>query len=184
MKSKLVLLGAALILGGYVLAPMALGQGVGYLRANIDPGRAGVFVDGKYLGPAANFGIARKYALSPGEHELKLVDPRFEEFTSKIQIREGKETALWEELKPLPEPQPPFGTLRVICPDKFAAVYLNGKFYGHADEFSNEYQGLLLNPGEYEVRLVPTEGGTLLAWAKVRINEGTTTTVWTKDAEK
>jgi hypothetical protein len=65
MKGKLVLFSAALILGGYVMAPLAFGQGVGYLRANIDPGRAGVFVDGRYLGPATNFGIARKYALSP-----------------------------------------------------------------------------------------------------------------------
>jgi len=184
MKRKLVLCGAALILGGFVLAPLAFGQGVGYLKANIDPGRAGVFVDGKYLGPATNFGVARKYALTPGEHELKLVDPRYEELATTVQIREGKVTDLWEELKPLPEPKPPFGTLRIICPDKFAAVYLNGRFYGHADEFSNEYQGLLLNPGEYEVRVVPTEGGTLLAWAKVRITEDTTTTVWSKNAVK
>ena len=184
MKSKLVLCCAALILGGYIFAPLAFGQGVGYLKAKIDPGRAGVFVDGRYLGPATNFGVARKYALAPGEHELKLVDPRFEEFASTIQIREGKETSIWEELKPLPEPKPPFGTLRVICPDKFAAVYLNGRFYGHADEFSNSSQGLLLNPGEYEVRVVPTEGGTLLAHVKARITEDTTTTVWTKDAVK
>lgn len=184
MKSRVVLFGAALILGGYLVAPMAFGQGVGYLRANIDPGRAGVFVDGRYLGPATNFGIARKYALSPGEHQLRLVDPRYEELSTSIQIREGKETSLWEELKPLPEPKPPFGTLRVICPDKFAAVYLNGRFQGHADEFNNPYQGLLLNPGEYEVRVVPTGGGTLLAWVKARITEGTTTTVWTKEVEK
>lgn len=184
MKSKLVLLCAALILGGFVLAPMAFGQGVGYLKANIDPGRAGVFVDGKYLGPATNFGVARKYALTPGEHQLRLVDPRYEELATTIQIREGKVTDVWEELKPLPLAQPPFGTLRVISPDKFAAVYVNGKFCGHADEFSNPYQGLLLNPGEYEVRVVPTEGGTLLAHVKARISEGTTTTVWTKDALK
>ena len=184
MRSKLVLFGAALILGGFVLAPMALGQGVGYLKANIDPGRAGVFVDGKYLGPATNFGIARKYALTPGEHELRLVDPRYEELTTTIQIRDGKVTDLWEELKRMPEPKAPFGTLRIMCPDKFAAVYLNGRFYGHADEFSNPYQGLLLSPGEYEVRVVPTQGGTLLAWTKARINDGTTTTVWTKDAVK
>jgi hypothetical protein len=183
MKSKMDLLGAVLIMGGYVLAPMAIGQGVGYLTANIDPGRAGVFVDGKYLGPATNFGIARQYAIATGEHELKLVDPRYEEFSSKVEIREGKVTSLWEELKPLPEPKPPFGTLRVLCPDKFAAVYINGKFYGHTDEFNNAYQGLLLNPGEYEVRVVPTEGGTLLAWVKARITEGTTTTVRTKELE-
>ena len=184
MRNKLVLFGAALILGGFILAPLAFGQGVGYLKAKIDPGRAGVFVDGKYLGPATNFGVARKYALTPGEHELRLVDPRYEEITTTVQIREGKVTDVWEDLKRLPEPKPPFGTLRVICPDKFAAVFLNGKFYGHADEFSNPAQGLLLNPGEYDVRVVPTEGGTLLAHLKARITEDTTTTVWTKDAVK
>jgi hypothetical protein len=126
----------------------------------------------------------RSRGRNPGQSELRLVDPRYEELATTVQIREGKVTDLWEELKPLRAPQPPFGTLRVICPDKFAAVYLNGRFYGHADEFSNEYQGLLLNPGEYEVRVVPTEGGTLLAWAKVRITEDTTTTVWTKDPLK
>lgn len=180
MKSKLVLCCAALIIGGLILAPLAFGQGVGYLKAKIDPGRAGVFVDGKYLGPATNFGVARKYTLTTGEHELRRVDPRCEEITTAILIREGKVTDIWEELKPLPEPKPPFGTLRVISPDKFAAVYLNGRFYGHADEFSNAYQGLLLNPGEYEVRVVPTEGGILLADVKAQITEGTTTTVWTK----
>ena len=176
--------GATLILSGFAFAPLAFGQGVGYLKANIDPGRAGVFVDGKYLGPATNFGIDRKYALTPGEHMMRLVDPRYEELATTIQIREGKVTDLWEELKPLPEPKPPFGTLRLICPDKFAAVYLNGKFYGHADEFSNSAQGLLLNPGEYEVRVVPTKGGTLLAHVRARITEDKTTTVWTKDALK
>jgi len=36
-----------------------------YLKTKVDPGRAGVFVDGKYVGPAANFKIGRKYALPP-----------------------------------------------------------------------------------------------------------------------
>ena len=29
---------------------------------------------------------------------------------------------------------------------------------GHVDEFSNFAQGLLLNPGTYEVRIVPVNG--------------------------
>ncbi len=29
---------------------------------------------------------------------------------------------------------------------------------GHVDEFSNSAQGLLLNPGTYEVRIVPVNG--------------------------
>ena len=30
---------------------------------------------------------------------------------------------------------------------------------GHADEFSHPGQGLLLNPGEYTVKIVPASGG-------------------------
>jgi len=130
----------------------------GYLKAQVNPGRAGVFVDGKYLGPAANFRISRKYPLPAGEHEVRLVDPRFEEYSSTVTIEAGKTTALSQTLKPLPEPKPPFGRLRTEADDKFAAVYVNGKFMGHVDEFSNSSQGLLMNPGEYVVKIVPTGG--------------------------
>jgi len=37
-------------------------------------------------GPAANFKIGRKYALPPGKHEVKLVDPRYEEFTTTVDL--------------------------------------------------------------------------------------------------
>ena len=52
-----------------------LAADTGRLKTEIDPGRAGVFVDGKYLGPAANFKVARTYELSPGEHEVRLAEP-------------------------------------------------------------------------------------------------------------
>jgi hypothetical protein len=138
--------------------PLFAQQGTGSFKAHVKPGRAGVFIDGKYVGPAANFRVARTYQVAAGEHEIRLVDPRFEEFVTKVQIQSGKTTKIHEALKPLPVAQPPFGRLRVICPDKFAAVYINGKYYGHADEFSNFAQGLLLNPGDYEVKVEPAGG--------------------------
>jgi len=142
-------------------SPVAAKEGdTGYLKTQVNPGRAGVFVDGKYLGPAANFRISRKYPLPVGEHEVRLVDPRFEEFATKITIEAGKTSALSQTLKPLPVPKPPFGRLRTEADDKFAAVYVNGKFMGHVDEFSNSSQGLLMNPGEYVVKIVPTGGGS------------------------
>jgi hypothetical protein len=48
--------------------------------------------------------------------------------------------------------------LCTISPDKFAAVYVNGKFMGHAGEFNNSIQGLQLNAGEYSVRIDPFSG--------------------------
>jgi hypothetical protein len=164
-------------LGALLLAVAAiplLGQpNNGYLKTRVDPGRAGVFVDGKYVGPAGNFGVARKYAIAAGDHEVKLSEPRYKEVVTKVTIRPGKTTELVENMtwgpgyslppdglwEALPPAKPPFGTLRTICPDKFEAVYVNGNFVGHAGEFDNPVQGLLLNPGKYTVKIVPASGG-------------------------
>jgi hypothetical protein len=72
----------------------ALSAQQAYLKTSVDPGRAGVFVDGKYIGPAGNFGVSRKYALPAGKHEIKLVDPRYEEFTTSVDLTAGKTTKL------------------------------------------------------------------------------------------
>jgi hypothetical protein len=49
--------------------------------------------------------------------------------------------------------------LRTKSADKFAAVYVNDRFCGHADEFDNHWQGMKLPAGEYTVRIDPV-GGT------------------------
>ncbi len=134
-------------------------QNTGYLKTKINPGRAGVFIDGKYVGPAENFRVGRKYALGAGEHEIRLSEPRYEEIVTKVTIQAGKTTKLAETMKALPPAKPPFGRLRTISPDKFAAVYVNGRFMGHAGEFNNSMQGLQLNPGDYTVKVVPVSGG-------------------------
>ena len=139
----------------------------GSLVAKVNPGRAGVFVDGKYFGPAANFRVARTYTVPAGEHEVRLVDPRYQEFVTKVNIEAGKKLTLRQTLTPVPLAQPPFGRLRTISADKFAAVYVDEKFCGHADEFSNSSQGLLLNPGEYDVKIVPSAGAPVLAKVKI-----------------
>ena len=128
-------------------------------------------MDGKYLGPAANFRIARTYQVAAGEHELKLVDPRYEEVTTKVTIQSGKKTVISETLKALPAPKPPFGRLRTENSDKFAAVYINDKFMGHVDEFSNSAQGLLLPPGEYAVKIVPASGQPITQSVKIETDK-------------
>lgn len=140
--------------------PLIAQQNTGYLKTKVEPRRAGVFVDGKYVGPAGNFAAARKYAVAPGEHEIKLAEPRYEEVVKKVTIEPGKTLTVTENLKALPPAKPPFGVLRTVgAPDKFSAVYVNGKFMGHAGEFNNPVQGLKLNPGDYIVKIVP-EGAT------------------------
>jgi len=149
MRTMIVLASASLV---------CFAADTGRLKTEIDFGRAGVFIDGKYVGPAADFKIARTYDLSPGEHEVRLAEPRYEEIVTKVTITAGKKTVLKEKMKALPPAKPPFGQLRTENADHFAAVYVNGHYMGHVDEFSNFAQGLLLNPGTYEVRIVPVSG--------------------------
>lgn len=153
----LVVFASALLLGA-ALASAQSGD-TGYLKTKVNPGRAGIFVDGKYVGPAANFGFARKYALPSGEHEVKLVEPRYQEFTTKVKIEAGKTFTLSQALQALPPAKPPFGQLRIIADEKYAAVFVNGKYMGHVDEFDGPNERLLLNPGEYTVKVVPMSGG-------------------------
>jgi PEGA domain len=164
-------LGVAALLSAAGALP-AQQAGSAYLKTSVNPGRAGVFVDGKYVGPAGNFGIGRKYTLPPGSHQIKLVDPRYEEFSSTVDLKAGQTTKLAETLKPLPPPVGPFGGLRTPVPEKYAAVYINDKYYGHAGEFNNPTQMLMLPVGEYTVRVEPSSGAPVTQ--KVKIEAGKT----------
>jgi hypothetical protein len=163
----------ALFLGTVFSLPAQ--QSVGYLKVEAHPHRTGVFVDNKYLGPAANFGTTRKYAVALGEHEVELREPLSEDFAIPVQIEAGETTTIRETMKPLAPPKPPFGTLRIKEFDKYAAVYINGRFVGHKDEFDNSLQGLLLNPGQYEVKVVPTNGAAPVSeQVTIEANKATT----------
>ncbi|MBZ5579080.1 MAG: PEGA domain-containing protein [Acidobacteriia bacterium] len=161
----------ALLLAAVAVPLLCQAEETGKLTVKANPGRAGVFVDGKYVGPAANFRIARTYAVPAGEHEIKLVDPRYEEVTTKVTVTAGKKTTIAQTLKELPLAKPPFGRLRTENTDKFAAVYVNDKYMGHVDEFSNFAQGLLLNPGDYSVKIVPTTGQPTTQTVKIETDK-------------
>jgi len=138
---------------------LAFGQQTGTLKVKTTTGRAGVFVDDKYVGPAANFGMSRSYTLAVGEHTVTLREPRYEVATTHVTVVAGKTVTVRQDLKALPEPKGPFGRIRTEGPEKFAAVYVNGAYMGHMDEFDNFAQGLLLPPGQYTVKIVPVSGG-------------------------
>ena len=123
------------------------------------------------MGPAANFKVARTYEVAAGEHEVKLEEPRYQEIVRKVTVTAGKKAVLKETMMALPLAKPPFGKLRVENADHFAAVYVNDRFMGHVDEFSNFAQALLLNPGTYEVKVVPTNGATVTKTVTIEVDK-------------
>ena len=136
--------------------------GAGFLKVKANPGRAGVFVDGKYLGPAANFRWAQKYSVAPGEHELILREPRYQEYKTTVKIEAGRTTTISQALQPRELSKPPFGRLKVVGFEKYASVFVNEAYMGHADEFNGPNQGLMLNPGDYSLEVSSRAGDTLL----------------------
>ena len=171
------ILGACLVLLFGGLALLAQESGTGYLKVKARHSTAGVFVDDKYVGPAANFGFTRKYAVSAGEHEITLRDSRYQDFSTKVKIEAGKTTTLSQSLQEATVAPPPYGTLRIQGgSSKFDAVFVNGKFMGHLDEFDNFAQGLLLNPGEYTLKVV-SPAGKQEPEEKIKIEEKKTTRI-------
>ena len=73
---------------------VASAQQTGTLRVKVNPGRTGVFVDGKYVGPAKNLGHTRRYKLAAGEHEVVLREPRYQDQSQKVTITAGKTTTI------------------------------------------------------------------------------------------
>lgn len=161
-------------LGLLAILPLAAQQ-TGQLKVKANPSRTGIFLDGKYLGPAGNFGFARKYAVPVGDHEIKLTEPRCQDVTRKVTIAPGKTTTISETLPRLEVPKGPFGILKTSQPEKYAPVFLNDKYMGHADEFDWGSQGLLIPPGEYTIRIEPRSGARIEK--KVTIEAGKTTVV-------
>lgn len=143
-------------------SPVVLAQS-GSVVAKGKPGNAGVFIDGKYIGPASRFTVPEKYEVNPGDHEVTLKDPRYEDFTTRVSVTAKKKTTVKYSLKALPVPQGPFGTMRFggdgassfmsVTSGHVGAIYLNDKFYGYIDELNNKGSGLLLPVGTYKLRV-------------------------------
>lgn len=150
----------------------------GYLKVDANPGRTGVFVDDKYLGPAANFRVDRKYALTPGPHTVRLSEPRYKDHTTTINIDAAKTTQIGHVMEKLPLPEPPFGMLQLVkgTHSKFSAVFLNGQFMGHVGEYDNSVQGQLVKPGEYQLKVLSPEGQTIQE-EKISVQANVTTKV-------
>jgi hypothetical protein len=136
---------------------------VGKIKAVGRPGDAGVFINGKYVGPASRFTVPELYEAPAGEVEVSVKDPRYEDFTTKVTVRPKKKTKVHYAMKKLPEPKGPFGLFRLkggeaesfisVAAGDTSPIYINDKFYGHVDELNNIGSGILLQPGTYDLRI-------------------------------
>jgi len=131
----------------------------GTLRTRVDPRVAGVFIDGKYHGTAAMFSHHQAaIKLEVGTYTVKLVDPMHEDMTLDVGFTAGKETTIRQRMKPLNVPKRE--NLGELGTNKWgnSAIYLNGKYYANSNELDNPAYSLLIDPSEYNMKVVPVDG--------------------------
>ncbi len=178
----------AIRLGGYAFASLLLmgaaeAQDMGYVKAYGAPSDAGVFINGQYAGPAHRFTLSEKYQAPAGEVEVTFKDPRYDDYTVKVNVQAKKTTKVKYTMKMLEPAKPPFGRLRLgggeaesfisVAAGDVGAVYLNNRFYGYVDELNNAGGGLLLNPGTYDLHVVSPKFGDINQKVTIEANKVT-----------
>ena len=174
---------SALALATAILTIPAAAQDSGYIKAYGAPGDAGVWVNGKYIGPSHRFTLSEKYAAPSGDVEVTFREPRYEEYSTKVTVKPHKTTKVKYAMKKLPEPKGPFGRLRLgggeadsfisVAAGDTGPIYLNDRFVGYVDELNNAGGGLLVNPGTYDLSVDSQKFGQIHQKVTIEANKVT-----------
>ena len=128
----------------------------GILKTKVKPDDAGVWINGDYVGHADRFsGPGENLFLPPGEYEVRFTMVYYKDHVEKVTIKAGEKTVIRQKLSPSDEKRPtgPFGKVKIHPTALNAAVLVNGRHIGYADQINKIAQTLLLEPGTHEIEL-------------------------------
>ena len=160
-------LGSALAADNQILAEVRFSGATSVER------NAGVWVDGQYVGYLDELKGDKQILLLPGKHEFAVRQAGYKDFTEEsvlepgqvvmMKIRLMKDTSL-----PLPTQT---AELKISVKPGRAAVFIDDRFIGHADEFSGLGHGLLVTPDKHRVRIALPGYQTFETEVTVRPNQ-------------
>lgn len=114
---------------------------------------AGVWVDGQYVGYIKELHGKRKILLLPGKHTIQVREAGYQDFSDNLVAAPGKVYAIPVSLQKDPSAHYSSSPAVVkihIRPDR-AAVFVDGMYAGHADQFDGRGKELLLTPGNHKI---------------------------------
>jgi PEGA domain len=116
---------------------------------------SGVWIDGNYVGYAKELHGSKKILLLPGEHEVIVRQSGYDDFVRKVTVEPGQVQTVAFSLQLSPKATLPEITsmLKLYIEPKRAAVFLDGKFVGHAGEFGGAVHSMLVAPGKHNIRV-------------------------------
>lgn len=116
---------------------------------------AGVWVDGRYVGYAKELKGDKKMLLLPGKHEIVIRQPWYKDYAEAMVLEPGEVHVVNVSLaKDAAAPtKSATGELKISAIPNRAAVFVDGQFTGHVNEFDGVGKAMLLTPGQHQVRI-------------------------------
>jgi len=112
-------------------------------------------VDGNYVGYLKELKGDKKVLLLPGEHQISVRQSGYNDFVRKIIVEPGQTQIVRVAMHLTPGARVPdiTATLKLTVQPGRAAVFLDGKFVGHASEFGGSVHSMLISPGKHQIKV-------------------------------
>jgi hypothetical protein len=116
---------------------------------------SGVWIDGQYVGFLKELHGDKKVMLMPGEHEVSVRQSGYNDFVTKVVVEPAQSQTVQVVLHLSPRATSPdvTSTLKLNIEPGRAAVFLDGKFVGHASEFGGALHSMLISPGKHQIKV-------------------------------
>ena len=155
MSNRRVMPIALILLIGVVGAEDRVQSELRFAAHTKDEKTAGVWVDGQYVGFVKELAGDKKLMLLPGKHEIVIRQAWYNEFVKQVILEPGQieqiNVALVKSAR-LPT-KDATGELKIAATPSRAAVFVDGQYAGHVDEFNGVGKAMLLTPGQHRLRI-------------------------------
>jgi len=155
MSNRSVVLVVVILLIGVVCAQDRVQSELRFAAHSKDEKTAGVWVDGQYVGFVKELAGDKKLMLLPGKHEIVIRQAWYNEFVQEIILEPGRTYEVNVELVKsarLPT-KDATGELKIAATPSRAAVFVDGQYAGHVDEFDGMGKAMLLTPGQHRLHI-------------------------------
>jgi len=116
---------------------------------------SGVWVDGNYVGYVKELKGNKKLLLLPGQHEITVRQSGYDDVSQKIIVEPSQTQIVSVTMHLTPRASKPdiTSTLKLNIQPGRAAVFLDGRFVGHASEFGGKLHSMLISPGKHTIKV-------------------------------
>ena len=118
---------------------------------------SGVWVDGQYVGYLKELKGSKKVLLLPGEHMITVRQDGYQDFTQSVIVQPRETQIVHVSMKraatgAMP-PDAELAEVKINVNPSRAAVFLDGRFVGHAGELGGLGRALQVVPGTHRIRI-------------------------------